>query len=106
VVILAGAAGVAGTVAVIASKLPQMITIADYKPREVAEVYDRKGQKIGEFFNEKRIVIPYEEIPKNAIHAFISAEDSSFFEHDGLNYVAILRAALANLKAGRKVQGG
>ncbi|MCC6276583.1 MAG: PBP1A family penicillin-binding protein [Oligoflexia bacterium] len=90
----------------ISSQLPKMITLEDYKPLLVSEVYDRTGQKVGEFFREKRIVIPYEKIPKQLIHAFVSAEDSQFFQHGGINFVAITRAAIANLKAGHTVQGG
>ena len=78
--------------------LPRMITLEDYKPLLISEVFARDGQKIGEFRREKRIIIPYKRIPTQLIHAFISAEDSSFFKHKGINYSAILRAAFANLK--------
>ena len=101
-----GLAAVATVVIVLTSDLPQIITVADYKPLLVSEVYDRKGEKIGEFSREKRLLVPYEQIPEQLVHAFISAEDSAFFEHDGLNFVAIFRAVIANIKAGRKVQGG
>jgi penicillin-binding protein 1A len=101
-----GLAAVATVVIILTSDLPQIITVKDYKPLLVSEVYDREGAKIGEFSREKRLLVPYEEIPEQLVHAFISAEDSAFFEHDGLNFVAIFRAVIANLKAGRKVQGG
>lgn len=90
----------------VSSTLPQMKSIEDYKPLLVSEVYDRQGEKIGEFFREKRIVVPYKEFPALLTKAFISAEDGSFFQHSGINYLAILRAMLANIQAGRKVQGG
>ena len=102
----AGLAGVSVFVIVLTSDLPQIITVEDYSPLLVSEVYDRDGKKIGEFFREKRILVPYEEIPEHLIQAFISAEDASFFEHDGVNVVAIFRALIANIKAGRRVQGG
>lgn len=102
----AGLAGISITVIVLTSDLPKIITVKDYSPLLVSEVYDRDGKKIGEFFREKRILVPYEEIPEHLVQAFISAEDASFFEHDGLNFVAIFRAMIANIKAGRKVQGG
>lgn len=104
--ILLTTAGVATFLIVLTSNLPNIITVKDYEPLLVSQVYDRKGKKIGEFFREKRILVPYEEIPKHLIHAFISAEDDSFFRHNGINYQAILRAFIANIKAGRKVQGG
>jgi penicillin-binding protein 1A len=45
-------------------------------------------------------------MPEHLVQAFVAAEDSSFFAHDGLNFFAIFRAMIANMKAGRKVQGG
>ena len=86
--------------------LPQMITLQDYKPLLVSEVYDRNGKKIGEFYREKRILVPYDKIPKNLVNAFVSAEDGSFFKHEGVNYTAIFRSFLVNLLKGKKAQGG
>ena len=86
--------------------LPKLMTISDYHPPLLTEVYDREGRKIGEFFKERRLILPYKDIPKSVIWAFVSAEDGSFFSHKGLNYKAIARAFIANIKAGQKVQGG
>ncbi|MCB0349353.1 MAG: transglycosylase domain-containing protein, partial [Bdellovibrionales bacterium] len=86
--------------------LPKIITVKDYKPLLVTKVYDRHNKEIGEFFRERRVVVPFEKFPKQLTQAFIAAEDSSFYHHSGINYLAIGRAMLANLKAGRKVQGG
>ena len=88
------------------SSLPKLITVEDYEPLLVSEVYDRGGNKIGEFFREKRMLVPYNKIPKQMIQAITSAEDSSFFTHGGVNYIATFRALIANIRAGRKVQGG
>jgi penicillin-binding protein 1A len=106
------ALGVAGAViglailAKFSADLPQMISLSDYKPLLVSEVFDRNGKKFGEFFREKRILTPYDKIPKTVVHAFVAAEDDTFFQHTGINYVAIARAFFANLKSGRKSQGG
>ena len=86
--------------------LPKILDLRDYQPPLVSEVYDREGRKVGEFFKQRRILFPYEDIPDHVIWAFVSAEDGSFFRHKGLNFRAIGRAFIANLKAGRKVQGG
>jgi len=86
--------------------LPELIGLADYKPLQLTEVYDRNGKKFGEFFREKRILVPYQELPKTVIQAFVAAEDASFFQHKGLNYLAIIRAMAANLRTGKKSQGG
>ena len=86
--------------------LPKLLTVSDYQPPLLTQVYDREGKKMGEFFKERRLLFPYEDIPKFVVWAFVSAEDGRFFSHKGLNYKAIARAFIANLKAGKKVQGG
>ncbi len=96
----------ATTLFYISSNLPQIVTVEDYEPLLVSEVYDRNNEKIGNFFREKRTLVPFNEIPPMIIDAFISAEDSQFYEHSGINYISIFRAFIANLRAGRKVQGG
>ena len=101
----AAIAALAITVIVISNNLPEIVTLADYKPLLVSEVYDRNGKQIGEFFREKRVLTEFNKIPEVVVHAFIAAEDSSFFEHNGINFVAIARAVMANLKAGTKRQG-
>ncbi len=85
--------------------LPQMLKLEDYKPLLISDVYARGGEKIGEFFREARILTPYEKIPKHVVQPFLAAEDDKFFQHKGLNYQAIFRAALANMLAGRTAQG-
>jgi penicillin-binding protein 1A len=67
---------------------------------------ERREKVVGEFFVERRYLMSYEEIPKIVIQAFIAAEDAQFFEHDGISPTAILRAAIANFRAGYVVQGG
>ena len=86
--------------------LPSVESLKDYKPPLISTVFDRKGRKIGEFFKQRRVLVPYEQFPEVLVKAFVAAEDGQFFKHKGLNIKAIFRAFLANLKAGRKVQGG
>ena len=86
--------------------LPEIIQVEDYKPLLVSQVYDRNNKKFGEFFRERRTLVPYSDIPKHVIDAFLAAEDDQFFQHKGINVQALLRAAIANMKAGRNVQGG
>ena len=90
----------------LSTTLPHLVTAEDYKPKLVSEVFDINGEKIGEFFREKRKLVKIEDIPEKLMQAFIAAEDASFYEHQGINYLAILRALSVNLKEGRKVQGG
>ena len=87
--------------------LPEINTIEDYDPKKVSMVYDRNGELIGQFFDvEKRRVRSKEEIPDYVEKAFMAAEDSEFYNHSGINYRAILRAAIKNFMVGRTVQGG
>ena len=98
-------AAVAAVVISLNSELPQLITVADYNPLLVSNVYDRSQTKIGEYTREKRELVAYDKVPPVIINSFLAAEDASFFKHGGVNYIAIIRAFLANLKAGEKVQG-
>jgi penicillin-binding protein 1A len=89
--------------------LPNIITVEDYKPAVVSQVvteFNNQRTVIGEFFKEKRYLISYEKMPEKLIQAFISAEDDQFFNHQGVNLVSIIRAAIVNFKAGHVVQGG
>ena len=86
--------------------LPNFESLEDYRPKTVTRVYGQEGQLIGEFFREKRIFVPYERIPPKVVQAFMASEDDRFFDHSGIDYWGILRAAFANFRAGRVVQGG
>jgi len=91
------------------SGLPKIITVADYHPLAVTRILGDNGKEesqMGEFFVERRYLIPYEKMPERLVRAFVSAEDSIFFEHPGFNIVSMIRASLANFKAGHVVQGG
>ena len=105
VLALLGAIGAGVGYLLLTRDLPDFRTLDDYNPPVVSEVYDRNGQLIGEFFTQKRRIVPIEAIPEHVKMAFVAAEDGAFFEHQGVDYVSILRAALANFREGRKVQG-
>ncbi len=103
---LLGCAGLAGLYYYLSQDLPKINTLKDYRPATVTSVFSDDGRKIGEFFNERRIVIPLAEMPENLINAFVAAEDSRFREHPGIDILSIVRASLKNFKAGTIVQGG
>ena len=86
--------------------LPQISTLKDYQPSIITTVYGDDGSPIAEFYMERRIVMPLERIPEMLIRAFVAAEDSRFFEHEGIDFFGILRALWKNIKAGGIVQGG
>ena len=104
--ILLGCAGLAGLYYYLSQDLPKINTLKDYRPAIVTSVFSDDGRKIGEFYEERRIVIPLSEMPDNLIKAFVSAEDSRFREHLGIDIISIIRASLKNFKAGTIVQGG
>ncbi|MEK7773271.1 MAG: transglycosylase domain-containing protein, partial [Deltaproteobacteria bacterium] len=86
--------------------LPPLKDFEDYHPNLVTKVYSQDGRVIGEFYIEKRVVVPFEKMPKHLIYAFLAAEDHNFFEHEGISYTGIFRALYKNILAGRVVQGG
>ncbi len=99
-------AGGAGLYFYISKDLPRINSLKDYRPATVATVFSDDGRKIGEFFRERRIVIPLSEMPDHLKNAFIAAEDSRFREHGGVDVWGILRAFVKNMQAGAIVQGG
>lgn len=88
-----------------ASTLPELFSVEDYKPLLVSEVYARNGEKIGEFYRENRKLVAVEDIPEDLVNAFLSAEDSDFYSHNGFNYKGMLRAVFANFTSGQRTQG-
>jgi len=103
--LVAGVVGVVGAYLAFVRDLPDLRDVRDYRPALSSQVFDRDGELIGEFFNERRRLTPLEDVPQHVIQAFLASEDSSFFEHGGIDYLSILRAAWANLRAGGNVQG-
>ncbi|PIE62043.1 MAG: penicillin-binding protein, partial [Desulfobacterales bacterium] len=103
---LAAAAALAGLLFYLGQDLPKINTLNDYQPATITGVYSDDGRKIGEFYRERRIVIPLSQMPDNLINAFVAAEDSRFREHPGIDIQSIARAFIKNLKAGGIVQGG
>ncbi len=86
--------------------LPNIETLKDYHPCLVTQVFDEHGNVIGEFFKEKREIVPLERVPHILRKALIAAEDSNFYHHEGLDFIGIFRAMLKNIRAGGIVQGG
>ena len=103
---LTGLGGVVGIFVYLSKDLPKINTLKDYTPATVTNVYSDDGRKIGEFYKQRRIVIPLSEMPPHLINAFVAAEDSRFREHPGIDIQSIIRAMIKNLKAGGIVQGG
>jgi penicillin-binding protein 1A len=108
--ILAGSAvlcalGVALVAALAYPNLPSLQALTEYQPKIPLRIYTAEGIQIGEFGEERRAVVAIEEVPQALKNAIIAAEDERFYEHAGIDYVGVLRAAYANLVAGDRRQG-
>ncbi len=80
--------------------------LVNYKPEVTTRIYDKDGKKIANVFNKKhRYYATFDEIPPRIIEALVAIEDTTFFEHPGINIDAIFRAALKVIKAGKAVEG-
>lgn len=88
---------VAIALAVAFPNLPDISDLSDYRPKLPLRVFSAEGNLIGEFGEERRRLTPIKEIPKVMIDAVLAVEDSRFYEHGGVDYKGVLRAALANL---------
>ncbi len=100
------AGGAVGVIYYLSRDLPDINSVSDYHPNLITEVYADDGSLIAEFAEERRIVVPIEQIPPRVKDAFVSVEDARFFEHRGLDYVRIAGAFWHNFKSGEiKGQG-
>jgi len=81
--------------------------LINYNPPTSSVILDAKGEKIAYIFEgQHRLYATYDEMPGYLIEALVAIEDTRFFEHNGVNPDAIIRAALRNFEAGHKVEGG
>ena len=83
----------------------RITALENYQPNIITTIYAASGEILDEFAIEKRVTIRYQDIPPRLIEAFIAVEDRRFYRHIGLDPLRIVRATLANLTAGRIVQG-
>lgn len=104
---LAGMAGLAGIFWYYGRDLEAIdeAALRDYRPAQVTRVLDRNGVLIGEIFTERRTFVAYENIPAHVENAFLAAEDADFYRHEGMDYVGMVRALVANVRARSMRQG-
>ncbi len=95
-----------GAYMMVSASLPKVDTLADYTPPIVTTIYSDDEKIISEFAQERRILVPIDKIPRQLVQAFVSAEDSKFFQHRGIDLISITRAAFKNVLAGGIRQGG
>ncbi len=88
--------------------LPDYNQLKDYQPPVVTRLYAGDGRLLAEYAEEKRVYVPIEAIPEMVRHAFVSAEDQNFYTHKGVDFIAVTRAIVNNLKhagKGRRPEG-
>lgn len=107
--LLLGASAVFGVmlalVLVFSVNLPQMTELERYRPSTTTELYDVHGKVFGTFAAERRVVVPFSEIPPVLREAILSIEDKDFYRNGGVNLVRVVSAAYEDLHSKGKAQG-
>ena len=103
--VIVAAFAVAGYAFYLLSSLPRINRLADYKPPVVTQLFGDDGTLVGEFYFERRIVVPVDRMPRKLIQAFVAAEDGTFYAHKGIDYLGVVRATLKNVIYMRKKEG-
>ena len=86
--------------------LPDVETLRDVQLQVPLRVFSSDGKLLGIFGEKRRIPVTLDEIPAQLINAFIAGEDARFYEHPGVDYQGISRAAWSLLRTGEKTIGG
>ena len=108
VVFLVGVAGVAGAIWHFSKDLPDYSQLQDYEPPVMTRVHASDGALMGEYSKERRLYLPIQAVPKLVINAFLAAEDKNFYEHGGIDFTGMARAAVVyaqNFGSNRRPQG-
>src|SRR6478752_6823896 len=108
VVFLVGVAATAGLIWHFSKDLPDYSQLQDYEPPVMTRVHASDGALLGEYSKERRLYLPIQAVPKLVINAFLAAEDKNFYEHGGIDYSGMARAAILyaqNYGSGRRPQG-
>ncbi|WP_445488235.1 penicillin-binding protein 1A [Rhodopseudomonas sp. RCAM05734] len=108
VLFLVGVAAAAGMIWHYSKDLPDYSQLQDYEPPVMTRVHAADGALLGEYSKERRLYLPIQAVPKLVINAFLAAEDKNFYEHGGIDYTGMARAAVLyaqNFGSNRRPQG-
>src|ERR1700758_2186742 len=108
VVFLVGVAAAAGLIWHYSKDLPDYSQLQDYEPPVMTRVHAANGSLLAEYAKERRLYLPIQAVPKLVINAFLAAEDKNFYEHGGIDYTGMARAAILyaqNYGSNRRPQG-
>jgi penicillin-binding protein 1A len=105
VMLLIGGLLAAYALILVAPTLPKLDALTDYRPKIPLRIYTADNVLIGEFGEERREFVPIKQMPPLMTKALLAIEDEHFYQHDGVDYKGVLRAALSNLVSGGNAQG-
>jgi len=100
--VLVGMGVAALTVVLLWPSLPGLDVLTDYRPKVPLRIYSAEGEQIGEYGEEKRAVVKIQDVPQVMKAAILAAEDDRFYQHGGVDYAGVIRAAAANLRGRRQ----
>ena len=90
---------------IVSPSLPDLSVLTDYQPKVPLRIFSLEGQLIGEFGEERRAVVKIDAVPKSMRDAILAAEDDRFYQHGGVDYLGVMRAAFSNFVSGGARQG-
>jgi penicillin-binding protein 1A len=108
VVFLVGVAATAGMIWHYSKDLPDYSQLQDYEPAVMTRVHASDGALLAEYSKERRLYLPIQAVPKMVINAFLAAEDKNFYEHGGIDFQGMARAAVLfaqNYGSNKRPQG-
>jgi penicillin-binding protein 1A len=108
VIFLVGVAAVAAVIWHVSKDLPDYTQLQNYEPPVMTRIHAADGSLLAEYARERRLYLPIQAVPKLVINSFLAAEDKNFYEHGGVDYSGMARAALFYLQhygSNRRPQG-
>ncbi|MGZ3282964.1 MAG: penicillin-binding protein 1A, partial [Xanthobacteraceae bacterium] len=108
ILFVVGVAAAAGLLWHYSKSLPEYSQLQDYEPAVMTRVHAADGSLLAEYARERRLYIPIQAVPKLVTNAFIAAEDKNYYEHGGIDFSGIARAAVLFVQqygSGRRPQG-
>src|SRR5947209_1474238 len=108
VMFLVGVGAAAGLIWHFSKDLPDYSQLQAYEPPVMTRIHAADGALLGEYAKERRLYLPIQAVPKLVTNAFMAAEDKNFYEHGGIDFTGMARAALLyaqNFGSNRRPQG-
>src|SRR5881227_1504711 len=108
IIFLGSIAAVGGMLWMFSRELPDYSQLQDYEPAVMTRVHASDGALLAEYARERRLYLPIQAVPKLVVNAFIAAEDKNYYEHGGIDFSGIARAAVLYIQqygSGRRPQG-